>query len=225
MTESPEERKAKWNSYIAFHQKAADQLRADRSTIDPVALRDGLARLHEGIAVLASFTRDKDLHPVDPMHPEYHKVRQTHLYNIAAGSFQAASEFALSATRSIILVNGGALVAILAFFGAVDASPALAGGIGAASLWFVAGLIFALITLLCAYMTQSHYGRAATSDADKIYFSLIGDRKLVAEEDREADDSRAKGTRWECLAIGYFIVAAAALVGGAVTGIKAFTAG
>jgi hypothetical protein len=225
MSETPEQRKARWDAYIAFHQRAADQLRADKSALEPAVLRDGLARLHEGIAVLASFTRDKDLYPVDPMHPEYHKVRQTHLYNVAAGSFQAASEFALNATRSIILVNGGALVAVLAFFGAVDASPALAGGISAASLWFVAGLIFALLTLLGAYMTQSHFGRAATCDADKIYFSLIGDRKLVAEEDKEADEARGKGDRWEVLAIGYFVVAAASFVGGAFTGLKAIAAG
>jgi len=149
--------------------------------------------------------------PKPPDHTEYNKVRMAHLYEMAAFRYRSAGDFAQLALKSVIIINGGALVAILAFVGAVERPLE---GVGAVALWFVAGLIFGLLAVLGAYFTQSDYGLSEFSDADMIYFGHVGNRRLSQVQSDDADKSRDRGQRWEIFAIGYAMISLACFLGG-----------
>ena len=73
----------------------------------------------------------------------------------------AGLAFALAALRALFLLNGGAVVALLAFYG--DAlTGALAGQIEHAALrdalaWFVGGLVAAFLVCAASYLAQLAY--------------------------------------------------------------------
>lgn len=73
--------------------------------------------------------------------------------------FEAAVEFAILAIRTLILINGAAVIALLTFVGQVWANDQQNGSAMAHTLFwpllfFLAGLILAVITCLLAYITQ-----------------------------------------------------------------------
>lgn len=73
--------------------------------------------------------------------------------------FEAAVEFAILAIRTLILVNGAAVIALLTFVGQVWANDQQNGSAMAhilfwPLLFFLSGLILAVITCLLAYITQ-----------------------------------------------------------------------
>lgn len=73
--------------------------------------------------------------------------------------FDAIVNFALVTIRSLILVNGGAIVGIVSFAGNlwshdVGDAPKLVVAIVPALTWFVAGLILALLTAGFSYLSQ-----------------------------------------------------------------------
>jgi hypothetical protein len=73
--------------------------------------------------------------------------------------FEAAVEFAILAIRTLILINGAAVIALLTFVGQVWANDQHNGSAMAhilfwPLLFFLAGLILAVITCLLAYITQ-----------------------------------------------------------------------
>lgn len=73
--------------------------------------------------------------------------------------FEAAVEFAILAIRTLILINGAAVIALLTFVGQVWANDQHNGSAMAhilfwPLLFFLTGLILAVITCLLAYITQ-----------------------------------------------------------------------
>jgi heme/copper-type cytochrome/quinol oxidase subunit 3 len=73
--------------------------------------------------------------------------------------FQAAVEFAILAIRTLILINGAAVIALLTFVGQVWANDQHNGSAMAKILFwpllfFLTGLILAVVTCLLAYLTQ-----------------------------------------------------------------------
>ena len=73
--------------------------------------------------------------------------------------FEAAVEFAILAIRTLILVNGAAVIALLTFVGQVWANDQHNGSHMAHILFwpllcFLMGLVMAVVTTLLAYLTQ-----------------------------------------------------------------------
>jgi len=73
--------------------------------------------------------------------------------------FEAAVEFAVLAIRTLVLVNGAAVIALLTFVGQVWANDQHNGSAMAHILFwplmfFLSGLVLAVITTLLAYLTQ-----------------------------------------------------------------------
>jgi hypothetical protein len=73
--------------------------------------------------------------------------------------FKAVTEFAGITIRSLILVNGGAIIGILTFLGHLwnrdsPAAKATAQGISPALSWLIAGLTLALLTAGASYISQ-----------------------------------------------------------------------
>lgn len=73
--------------------------------------------------------------------------------------FEAAVEFAVLALRTLVLVNGAAVIALLTFVGQVWANDQRNGSSMAHILFwplifFLSGLIMALVAIILAYITQ-----------------------------------------------------------------------
>jgi hypothetical protein len=75
-------------------------------------------------------------------------------------SFRALIDFSVVAIRSLILINGGAVVAILAFLSNVWKADGQAGGLSIAKAitgplaYFIGGLVAAIATSMFAYLAQ-----------------------------------------------------------------------
>lgn len=67
-------------------------------------------------------------------------------------------QLALSAIRSAVLVNGGALVALLAFLGNVWTKGWQVAEFARSFGWFATGLLAAIVTGACSYAAQFFYG-------------------------------------------------------------------
>jgi hypothetical protein len=73
-------------------------------------------------------------------------------------------ELALVALRSLILVNGGAIVALFTFVGNSEASFD-ARAIWFAFTWFIVGLVLALLSLILGFVAQANYTSLSWSTA------------------------------------------------------------
>jgi hypothetical protein len=80
-------------------------------------------------------------------------------------NYEAAFKSGQIALRTVVLVNGGAAVAVLFFLGAIAARVSVVQiSIVASSLiWFVAGITCGLIALTCAYLTNLYDANVGTS--------------------------------------------------------------
>ncbi|MES2473892.1 MAG: hypothetical protein V4601_13755 [Pseudomonadota bacterium] len=96
--------------------------------------------------------------------------------------FEAAVEFAITAIKTLVMVNGAAVIALLTFVGQVWANDQHNGSAMAhilfwPLLFFLTGLIMAVLTCLLAYITQmittEHGGGAIPPLSKKIRLSAI----------------------------------------------------
>lgn len=86
--------------------------------------------------------------------------------------FGAAIDFAVLAIRSLIIVNGGAIIGILTFAGNLwgrssPAAKATAEAIAPAMLWFVVGLSAALLCAGLSYIAQTLFVELSKEAGDK----------------------------------------------------------
>jgi len=80
-------------------------------------------------------------------------------------NFEAAFKSGQIALRSVVLVNGGAAVAVLFFLGviATKVSVAQMSLVASSLIWFVAGITCGLIGLTSAYLTNLYDANIGTS--------------------------------------------------------------
>jgi hypothetical protein len=80
-------------------------------------------------------------------------------------NYQAAFQSGQIALRTVVLVNGGAAVAVLFFLSTVAPriSVAQIAVVASSLLWFVAGITCGLIALTCAYLTNLYDANVGTS--------------------------------------------------------------
>jgi hypothetical protein len=103
---------------------------------------------------------------------EQHLAGSTHMY-------RGAIDLALISIRSLIIVNGGAVIALLTFSGNLLArgeAPAMASAIAASMTNFLEGLILSLFTCLTSYLTQvafSELPRSPENNKARRWGSLI----------------------------------------------------
>ena len=72
----------------------------------------------------------------------------------AIETFRSLITIAVAALQMLVLLNGGAIVALLAYLGQLSSRSDLAGRVATPLAWFVAGLILAGLAFIGAYVTQ-----------------------------------------------------------------------
>ena len=75
------------------------------------------------------------------------------------------NKYAIEGIKTLLLLNGGSAVALLAFIGNWKEGPR--PSIGSALLWFGAGALCAAVAFIGAYMTQLNYGSRRQSIAER----------------------------------------------------------
>lgn len=80
-------------------------------------------------------------------------------------NYEAAFKSGQIALRTVVLVNGGAAVAVLFFLGAIAARVSVVqiSVVASSLIWFVAGITCGLIALTCAYLTNLYDANVGTS--------------------------------------------------------------
>jgi hypothetical protein len=69
-------------------------------------------------------------------------------------TFRSLITIAVAALQTLVLLNGGALVALLAFLGQLENRAEFAGRVGRPAAFFIAGLVLAAAAFISAYVTQ-----------------------------------------------------------------------
>lgn len=68
-------------------------------------------------------------------------------------TYKSMISISVEAMKSLLLVNGGAVIAVLSYLGAIN-SPAIASQAGLPLGLFVAGVVFNIFTFVGSYLTQ-----------------------------------------------------------------------
>ena len=72
-------------------------------------------------------------------------------------TYRSMISIATEAVKALHLINGGAIVALLAYLGQVTDRATVAPRIASPTLWFIGGLVAGVLTFLGMYLTQLTY--------------------------------------------------------------------
>ena len=146
---------------------------------------------------------------------EFWKFKLAHVSDL----FRATSAFEHIALRPLILLNGGALVVLLAFLGTIWDANAGVKGLDAALVWWAAGvwalgLFLAASAAAAGYFSQFAFYKAGSRDLDATIYRYDGkDDQAVQEKERHDEFAQSARSR-RCLAYGLGGVSLACFLGG-----------
>jgi hypothetical protein len=72
----------------------------------------------------------------------------------AGETFKSLISISVEGLKSILLLNGGAIIAILAYLGEASSGQQLAARLKCSLVWFVVGLITISLAFVTSYLTQ-----------------------------------------------------------------------
>lgn len=113
-------------------------------------------------------------------------------------------EYALGGFRTLILINGGAIVGLLTYAGNV-LDKAAARGLSAAFIWYAVGLGLTTFSYLLAYFSQSFVMAQSTTEA---YLAL----GVVEDPDKAKSDQARSGKRGAALISAGIVLVVSGLV-------------
>lgn len=141
---------------------------------------------------------------------------------------EVSAEFALTAVRSALVVNGGALVALPPLM--EWAGDLQRGSLVSSSSWFVGGLLLAFVTLLLAYYNFLFMSQVENTRAHKAAIRInnpVAAREEKLSEIEDYKDQSSKEKRSNCfvaLTQAFGVVSLVASVGCFLFGIWVFKA-
>jgi hypothetical protein len=91
----------------------------------------------------------------------------------AIETFRSLVTISVEGLKTLVLLNGGAIVALLAYLGQAQSRQVLAAQIRCPIAWFVAGLIAGTIAFFGAYLTQlSLYNESVLGAKQRHHWAL-----------------------------------------------------
>lgn len=123
-------------------------------------------------------------------------------------------EFSLAGFRTLILLNGGAIISLLTYIG--HNSRDLAGQFSKAFIWYVVGLVAVVLSYLAAYYSQGAFLNAAASEA----FSRAG---LKAQGNKTPEQHILIGRRAIAVAVGLCVLSLVAFTVGSWCAMRGLT--
>lgn len=121
-------------------------------------------------------------------------------------------EFSLAGFRSLILINGGAIIALLTYAGnALERQDA--AHLQSAFLWYVVGLVTTTTAYVFAYFSQGSYMNAIYTEA----LQQLGLHGTGESEKRNAARIQRRGTTFICIAVLLVIASLISFVVGSIS--------
>lgn len=130
---------------------------------------------------------------------------------------KSVMDFALLGLRSLIIVNGGALVGLVTFIGNFGAAEDNSGAVLAFTL-FVFGLFSGFLAVLFSYLAQQHFFWSETHDCDREAREMFGLDTNIVRADLVNDWKI--GTRYQIVAIVIALLSALMFVIGALAALN-----
>jgi amino acid transporter len=117
---------------------------------------------------------------------EMDRERLSHLYELVRDRRKAVSDIALLGMKNLILLNGGAVVALFTLLGHFDQLTVSSALLQKAFSAFIIGAVLALSTILVGFVSSNLSWLGEQAGGDFIYFHHIGDPALsAARKDEE----------------------------------------
>lgn len=126
---------------------------------------------------------------------------------------QYQHEYTLAGLKALILINGGAIIALLTYAGHT-ASAATAGKLEGAFGLYVAGLALGVLAYVAAYISQSQLMNHSTLEAQR----MLG---LSAPGGRTSTSYEKAGTRAVYFGIAFAVFSLTSFAGGSMYALKA----
>lgn len=120
-----------------------------------------------------------------------------HLLRDSEKRHQYQHEFSLAGFKTLILLNGGAIISLLTYIGH-NSGEHLAGRLSASFIWYVLGLVAVVLAYLAAYFSQGAFLNATGLEA----FKAAGHE---FEGKKTPDHYASIGTKW--IAVGVVLCA------------------
>jgi hypothetical protein len=93
----------------------------------------------------------------------------------ASETFRSLVAISIEGLRTLVLLNGGAIVALIAYLGQIESRASVATGVGSSLGWFVAGLVAGVVGFFGAYLTQlSLYNESVLGSNQRHHWALWG---------------------------------------------------
>lgn len=114
--------------------------------------------------------------------PEHQRIYGEHMLHDSEMRLQYQHEYALAGLKTLVLINGGAIIALLTYIGNTNrrTSEAVMSAFGG----YAAGIILAVLAYLFAYTSQQHFMNSSTAH---------GYRALGHEADMDTDKEEKDG--------------------------------
>ncbi|MFA7506363.1 MAG: hypothetical protein WCZ28_16815 [Burkholderiaceae bacterium] len=131
-----------------------------------------------------------------------------HLLDDAANRVRWQHEFSLAGIRTLVLINGGAIIALLTYLGQAGTRLS-AERLEASFFAYVVGLVATVVAYLLAYYSQGAALNAAFAQA-QVLLGLAHDEESIAKLQKGAESALRQGRR---LILGAVISAVIGLTG------------
>jgi hypothetical protein len=123
-------------------------------------------------------------------------------------------EFSAAGFKALILINGGAVIALLTYAG--NADDRMAGSLQWAFAGYILGLVFAVLAYLTAYAGQALIMRHSVAEA--LAELRVQERDAIAQNIRERRANISIG-----LGVGLCVFSLAAFIGGSLAAMAGLT--
>lgn len=119
---------------------------------------------------------------------------------------QYQQEFSVAGFKTLILINGGAIISLLTYIGHSTGDSA-AHNLATAFVAYAAGLVVAMLAYLAGYFSQANFMQDSTLRA----YEQLG---IEAETKKSADDFRKSGNIAVGIGVGLSVLSLTAFIAG-----------
>jgi hypothetical protein len=122
-------------------------------------------------------------------------TRVSHLYELARGRRKEVADLALLGLKTLILLNGGAIVALFTVLAHFDQLTVVGWRLWVAFGVFCSGAVFALTSLLLGFLSSNSNWYAEQADANFIYFHSRGENETASKLKAQREKAMKSGPK------------------------------
>jgi hypothetical protein len=122
-------------------------------------------------------------------------TRVSHLFELVRGRRKEVADLTLLGLKTLILLNGGAIVALFTVLAHFDQLTVVGWRLWVAFGVFCSGVVFALTSLLLGFLSSNSNSFAEQADADFIYFHSRGENETASKLKAQREKTMKSGLK------------------------------